>query len=210
MRTSDAELVAAVAARNPASTLAKLPKIAEVMARYKEEMQKANRLAQEDERAAVEQMALAVGHLNDALSIGKDAALVLRELVADAREGKSTPWAAPDRRGKPGRPGLTVAERWRIVLVVALVEARRAAPGAPTRREIARDIVRKLRVAKRDLDATRIENWCDELDRYLPDEEWRNAYNQALDVSRQAPEEALAEVARSFAQASKSLANNAY
>jgi hypothetical protein len=47
--------------------VAKLPAVAAVMARYKDEMQEGNRLVQTDIRAGVEQMMLAAGNLNDAL-----------------------------------------------------------------------------------------------------------------------------------------------
>ena len=49
--------------------------VARAIATYRAEMEEANRLVKSDVRAGVEQMMLAVGHLNDAMGIEKGAAL---------------------------------------------------------------------------------------------------------------------------------------
>ena len=182
--------------------LSKLPAVAEVMAVYKVEMTKANELTKSDIRAGVEQMALAVGRLNDALGVDKLPLLHLLTMIADLRRGKVQEWARRDIDSEGvGAGNLTdTAECHRRAWAVALLAVLQEEDGL-RKGEAALRIARALRKRRPALSSGTIQQWARDLDNYLPADD-PTFFPKLVELLRPlSPETAIATVADSFAEA---------
>jgi hypothetical protein len=183
--------------RHPPS-LARWGAIVDVLEDYRARMAEADALASTDIRAAVELAAIAAGRLNDAMGVGKAPLLSVRTMIADLRRGKAQSWVKPDNTG--GTRLLDDQERSCRAKAVALLAVLQEEDGL-TKREAARRIAAVLPRCTPPVTAATIENWADELHRWLYDGHPEYFPSLVEITRRMATETALEMIAEEFAKA---------